>query len=94
MQWLRRRRPGVLVLFWFSEAEAGPSHPPTQRAGARKGMSRGLQTQAGHKVAMILQSTREGGGLPGWVASRSENSAADCDLLSDTKEAEKVLRSW
>lgn len=41
-------------------------------------------------------SEHQGGeaGLPGWVASGSENPAADCDLLSDTKEAEKVLRLW
>lgn len=42
---------------------------------------------------MTLQNTREGIWASWWVASRSENPAADCDLLSDTKEAEKVLRS-
>ena len=30
--------------------------------------------------------------MGGWVP-RSENTVANCDILSDTKEAEKVLRS-
>lgn len=77
------RSSSVLVLGGRGRAFSPTAH----RAGARKGTSRGLQTQPGHKAAMTLQNTSGEAGLPGWVASRSENPAADSDLLSDTKEA-------